>query len=106
MSATEGMQSLAIDVLANYLPAPIEKALRGSYDLSLLRQHIDCLKASQIVQENAQKPKERSGDKKDSAALKGAKKKAPVVSRGVKELEKVSKRGMSKLTTFFAKKAA
>jgi hypothetical protein len=29
-----------------------------------------------------------------------------VVSRGVKELEKVSKRGMSKLTTFFAKKAA
>jgi hypothetical protein len=73
---------------------------------SLLKQHIESMKASQALVEQQHRPKESSGKSKDDKT-KGPnkKKKAPAVSRGVKELEKVSKRGMKPLTTFFQKKS-
>lgn len=125
-----GRIRLACELLSQYLPRDILQDLIASYDLSKLDAHVKTVRDEELAllavapdtRKRARPAKSvAAGDKnpkkkKDAKATESAdvdaagdgdkKKKDAKSSHGVEKLKKASVAGMSKLSTFFTKKAA
>lgn len=126
-----GRIKLACELLSQYLPRDILQDLIASYDLSKLDAHVKTVRDEELAllavapdtRKRARVTKSvAAGDKnpkrkKDAKATESAdvdaggdgdkkKKKDAKSSHGVEKLKKASVAGMSKLSTFFTKKAA
>ncbi|KAG1862529.1 ribonuclease H2, subunit B [Suillus subalutaceus] len=108
-----GRIKLACELLSQYLPRDILQDLIASYDLSKLDAHVKTrAKPAKSVAAGNKNQKR----KKDTEATANAdvdtsgdgdkKKKGAKSSHGVEKLKKANVAGMSKLSTFFTKKAA
>ncbi|KAG1770504.1 ribonuclease H2, subunit B [Suillus occidentalis] len=130
LECASGRIKLACELLSQYLPRDILQDLIASYDLSKLDAHVKTVRDEELAllavapdtRKRARSAKSvAAGDKiskkkKDAKATESAdvdaagdgdkKKKDAKSSHGVEKLKKASVAGMSKLSTFFTKKAA
>ncbi|KAG8213740.1 ribonuclease H2, subunit B [Butyriboletus roseoflavus] len=99
-----GRTKLACELLGQYLPHDIQGQLIASYDLTKLDAHVKALAKEQSLlapENNAVTKKSKAGPATVSEGTKKRKK----GSQGVEKLKKANVNGMSKLSTFFTKKA-
>ncbi|KAG6378137.1 hypothetical protein JVT61DRAFT_13825 [Boletus reticuloceps] len=102
-----GRTKLACEMLGQYLPLDVQEALLATYELSKLDAHVKALAREQslIVSENTViTKKSKAGATTVSEGAKKRKKDSKG-SQGVEKLKKANVSGMSKLSTFFTKKA-
>ncbi|KAI0032101.1 ribonuclease H2, subunit B [Vararia minispora EC-137] len=101
-----GRTKSACNLLSQYLPPEIYRALLSSYDFATLDIHIQALR-DEATAANTSPPIKTKDTNKGASAEKGEGKKrkgkATKASAGVEKLKKANTAGMAKLSTFFTK---
>jgi len=101
-----GRIKLACELLGQYLPRDIHEELLATYDLAKLDAHVKSLVNLELslASESNAVTKKKGGSATVSEGTKKRKKDSKG-SQGVEKLKKANVSGMSKLSTFFTKKA-
>ncbi|EIM82893.1 uncharacterized protein STEHIDRAFT_171042 [Stereum hirsutum FP-91666 SS1] len=104
-----GRLKAACDLVSQYLPGEVYKALLATYDFSQLDEHLQSLQAEAAALALASVPptgtKSKKGGAKNTEDEDGKKRKAKAkTTHGVEKLKKANTTGMSKISTFFQKK--